>query len=212
MKPSVNLRLSRKSLHKIMKASSGLLPVFVYVALAETQRRETFRATEETSGANGEEGDRKTFCSHPPTQLGHGRSTSIRIFRVLALAGKTRIGRFRNCGAITTNTLNSAASTGSRHSSQLEPVQHLPLAPTPCGHQDSSLSKFEGSPLRARRSALFSPHGRTVFSLVIYSARNLDCRNRRMRFQQRDYDNGRSLEKPNFHITSKLKFQSTHIK
>ena len=156
----------------------------------------------ETSEANG----------HPYTQLGHERSTPIRIFRVLAFAGKTRFGRFRNCGAITTNTLNSAASTGSRHSSQLEPVQHLPLAPTPCGHQDSSLSKFEGSPLRARRSALFSPHGRTVFSLVIYSARNLDCRNRRMRFQQRDYDNGRSLEKPNFHITSKLKFQSTHIK
>ena len=61
MKPSVNLRLSRKSLHKIMKASSGLLPVFVYVAFAETQRRETFRETEETSGANGEKGDRKTF-------------------------------------------------------------------------------------------------------------------------------------------------------
>ena len=88
----------------------------------------------------------------------------------------TASGRFRNCGAITTNTLNSAASTGSRHSSQLEPVQHLPLAPTPCGHQDSSFSKFEGSPLRARRSALFSPHGRTVFSLVIYSARNLGNR------------------------------------
>ncbi len=116
----------------------------------------------------------------------------------------TTSGRFRNCGAITPNTLDSAASTGSQHSSQLEPVQRLPHAPIPFGHQDSSFSKFEGSPLRARRSALLSPHGRNVFSLDIYSARNLDCRNRSMRFQLWDYDNGRSLEKPNFLISSKI--------
>ena len=112
---------------------------------------------------------------HPPTHPARSRKEHVHpdFFRVLALAGKTRIGRFRNCGAITPNTLDSAASTGSQHSSQLEPVKCLPHAPVPCGHQDSSFSKFEGSPLRARRSALLSPHGRTVFSLDIYSARNL---------------------------------------
>ena len=47
-----------------------------------------------------------------------------------------------------------------------------------------------------------------MFTLVIYSARNLDCRNRRMRFQHRDYDNGRYLDEPNFR--SNFIHQSTY--
>ena len=49
------------------------------------------------------------------------------------------------------------ATTGSRYSSQFEPAHRLLHVPTPFGRQDPSSSKFEGSSLRAGRSAVSQP-------------------------------------------------------
>ena len=98
-------------------------------------------------------------------------------------------------------------------------IPFLRLLPSRVGfaERDASRPAFGGSSLVSltRHTCVGGgPLGprRSVRACVRVSRPKKDCRNRRMRFQQRDYDNGRSLEKPNFHITSKLKFQSTHIK
>ena len=94
------------------------------------------------------------FCIHPPTQLiaEEAHPSGFWILRPQEVAQQEiQELRFNHAKDF------EPATTGSRYSSQFEPAHRLLHVPTPFGRQDPSSSKFEGSSLRAGRSAVSQP-------------------------------------------------------